>query len=362
MGRFRKKGRGGRWIGLLGLAALLVMLTFLAARMRPALRPALTALKPRPASLQGLRASLDSMSSSGWRARFLAEPDSGPAQWRLIVPASCPLVSANLAIHRLSAEHGISVVSASEDRRRGSLEILLSEKGRKKARLLVSKGTPNEADGQGRPMLALVAYEVKGDWAAQSRRLSARRAVMTLAAGTRVGGASGMEILALAPLEPKGYPRQNPGPNTVLIDDAPSARRSKLHRALEANGGAGALCIQHGSRAVEDQSVMADVAGFCAERGLALVEPVPTPRSLARASCRKLGVRYFTPDFYIGRSSTPQQARTLLKKAEAEAEKRGRAMVLLPAADEALKAVGDVFPPDGKRSVELVPLSRLKTQ
>lgn len=360
MARGKRKKRGGRWLGLLGLAVLLVILTFIAARLKHAVGPGLSGIRGRPpASLEGFGASLDSMSAHGWRSGRQATADSIPPLWRVVVPPSWNLVSANLAIHRIAGGHGLSVDSAAEDRRRATLVMHVGGGDGPKLRLVVRKNLSGAADGQTRPLLAMVAYEIKGDWSGQWKRLASCPAVMSVVCGRQLGNAGGKEILAFLPLEPKGYPRRDPGPNTVLVDDGPAAMRAKLSRLPALSSGAAALCVHHGSRAVEDERVMAEVARFCAGRGLALVEPVPTARSLASASCRERGIPYFTPDVYLGRSASVSEAGASLRKALEVAESRGRALVLLPATESALKAVGEVFPQGRDRPVQLVPFSRL---
>ncbi len=345
---------------MLGLAALFVLLSFAFAKLWPAATPALSAFKRRPpASLESLKGSLGGMEGRGWQAWFQPDPDSGAAQWRVSVPESLPLVSVNLEIHRLSAASGIEVESAIEDRRRALLEIILTGEGGRQARLVVRKRPAAEKQGQSPPLLALVAFESKGDWGAQLKRLSLCPAVMTVAGGSRIKDGGGREAIAFVPMEPKGYPREDPGPNTLLVDDGPSGIRSKLSRIIDFSPKAVGLCVHYGSRAVEDKAVTDEVAEFCAGRGLALVEPAPTARSLVSSACRSSGVPYFSPDVFIAGSASLRESRELLSKAVRVCQSRGRALVLLPATDNALRAVRETFPGAQGRDCQLVPFSRL---
>jgi polysaccharide deacetylase 2 family uncharacterized protein YibQ len=359
MARKSRRIKNRRWLGLLGLAFLLVFFTLAAARLKPVLAPILSSLRGRPqASLNGLKVSLDSMSTKGWQSWFQAQPDSGPSQWRVTIPADRPLVSANLAVHRLSAIHGITVVSATEDRRRGLLEILLAGEEGHFVRLVIRKRPVKESSSD-LPRLSLVAYEVAGDWPAQRKKVASCPAVMTVAGGSRVRD-SGREIIAFLPLEPKGYPKQDPGPNTLLVDDGPAAIRSKLSRICSGSPGAVGLFVHYGSRAVEDGAVMDEVAKFCKDKDLILVEPAPTSASLASVSCRKAGAVYFTSDVYLGKTASLQEAKTALARALKSAESRGRSLALLPATENALRAAREMFPQGKNLTCRLVPLSRLK--
>lgn len=357
----RKRGRR-RWLTILGLAGLVVVLSLVAFIIRQVAAPALTALghRPRP-SLEGLKASLEGMASDGWQTWCPSGSDSGLAQWRVSIPASRPLIAVNLAVHRMAAASGITVKSASEDRKRGMLEMVLAEGNGPGARLVVRKRTGEEADGRGQPLLALVAYEVAGEWPPQLKRISSCQQVMTVAGGERIKGAGGRQTVAYLPLEPKGYPRRDPGPNTLLVDDSPAGIRAKLSRIASLANGAVGLCVHHGSRAVEDRIVMSEVARFCASRGLVLLEPVPTARSLAASECRQSGADYLSPDLYIPRSASVSEAGASLAKAIRTADSRGSALVLLPATDNAIKAVGEAFKNGSGASCRPVPLSGLRT-
>lgn len=339
---------------------MLAVLILAAYWLRPSVRSFRAAVGKRPpASLEDLRSSLEGLSAKGWQTWFQAVPDSGPAQWRATIPADLPLVAANLSVHRLCRRHRVIVESSVEDRRRGQLEMMLVEEGGPRARLVIRKRSPDGSSGQVRPLLALVAYELSADWAAQGKRLSACPQAMTVSGGARVSSL-GREVLSYLPMEPKGYPKQDPGPNTLLVDDSPSALRAKLARIVSSNPRAAGLCAFFGSRAVEDRTVMAEVARFCAAKGLPFLEPVPTASSMGAAACSEAGAGYFKPDVYIAASASLSQARAALAEAVTAAEKRGQALVLFPATENAVRAVREMFPAGKEPSCRLVAFSRLE--
>ncbi len=355
----RRPKRPRHWLRLFGLAALLAILILAAYWLRPSVRSFWTAVgKQHPSSLEGLRLSLDSLSSHGWQAWFNAVGDTVPAQWRIVVPPGLPLVAANLSVHRLCKRHRVTVESSVEDRRRRLLGMMLSDKDGRQARLVIRKRAADASLGQGRPILALVAYQLATDWAAQSKRLSTCPQALAVAGGTQALSL-GREILRYLPMEPKGYPKQDPGPNTLLVDDSPSAMRAKMARILSSIPRAVGLCVHYGSRAVEDKAVMAEVAGFCAAGNLPLLEPAPTASSLVAASCREVGAGYFKPDVYIVASASLGEARASLAEAVKVAEKRGQALVLFPATDNAVRAVREMFPVGRESSCRLVAFSKL---
>lgn len=356
----RRPKRSKSWLGLLGLAALLAVLIVAAYWLRPSVHSFWRTLGKRPpSSLEDLHLSLDSLSVHGWQPWFDAVSDTAPAQWRILVPVSLPLIRANLIIQRLCRRHRVTVESSVEDRRRGQLEILLSEESGRRARLIIRKTAADARAGRVRPTLALVAYLLAADWTAQSKRLSACPQAMTVSGGFRASSL-GREALAYLPMEPKGYPKQDPGPNTLLVDDSPSALRAKLDRILSSHPRAAGLCVHYGSRAVEDKSVMAEVARFCAAKNLPLLEPVPTASSLGEASCREAGAGYFKPDIYIAASAAQGEVRASLAEAVKVAEKRGQSLVLFPATENAVRAVKEMFPVGKELPCQLVSFSRLE--
>ncbi|NNF08568.1 MAG: divergent polysaccharide deacetylase family protein, partial [Candidatus Eisenbacteria bacterium] len=68
--------------------------------------------------------------------------------------------------------------------------------------------------------------------------------------------AKGMEVILNLPMEPKGFPNPDPGPNAILVDMSGRRIRSLYKQALKKVGPVEGIKTFYGSLAVEDPDVM----------------------------------------------------------------------------------------------------------
>jgi len=350
--RYKKKPLGP-WLGLAGLAVALVLA---AAKFLPMAKTRLSLNRAQP-SVSLLRTSLDSLSSSGWQLWCRDSAGSDPVLWQIAIPHSLPLVKANLMIQRKAAAAGFSLSSAVENRKKGSLDLEFIPGQGPGLRISVIK-RPTAAQAKNDFRLALAAYEIPGDFGRQLAALAKSKTVKTFIVGRRLEGRMNKEVVNFLPLEPKGYPKVDPGPNAILVDDRPSAIRAKLSRHLSMNDAPG-LCIHKGSRAVEVRTVMDEVADFCGKKNLWLLEPIPTPASEASSSCKRFEVKYISPDVYISSQSSAAQTTQQLRLGLALARSRGRALVLLPASEPVLKAAESLLMRNENQDIKLTTISEI---
>jgi uncharacterized protein len=84
--------------------------------------------------------------------------------------------------------------------------------------------------------------------------------------------AHGHEVLLEAPMEPVGYPDNDPGPYTLMADAAPQETVQKLEWVLSRATGYFGLTNYLGSRFVTSDAAMATFAGALKARGLAFID------------------------------------------------------------------------------------------
>lgn len=301
---------------------------------------------------------MDSLSRLGWELWCQDSAGSDPAYWRLSLPPSLPLIKANLTIQRKASAAGFFISSAVENRKKGSLELEFIASSGPGLRLSVMKRPP-PASAKQNIKLALAAYEVQNNGNSQLALLLKSKTVLNVIVGRRLEVGPGKEVVNYLPLEPKGYPQEDPGPNTILVDDRPAAVRSKLSYHSSVNSAAPGLCVRYGSRAVEVRAVMDVVAEFCAKRNLWLLEPLPTAVSVASSSCKRYEAQYLSPDVYITSRATAAQISQKLRSGIALARKKGRALILLPASEPALKAAESLLGQAENRDIKPSTISEI---
>jgi hypothetical protein len=102
--------------------------------------------------------------------------------------------------------------------------------------------------------------------------------------------ASGHEIWVHLPMEPEGYPDNDPGPGAVLVSMSDSDIRSAVHAAINNVPNAVGVNNHMGSRASADLRVMTWVMQELKARGLAFIDSRTTRETVAEDAARALGV------------------------------------------------------------------------
>jgi len=101
---------------------------------------------------------------------------------------------------------------------------------------------------------------------------------------------SGHEIWLHLPMEPEGYPGNDPGPGAVLVSMAESDIRSAVHAAINSVPHAVGVNNHMGSRASADLRVMTWVMQELRARGLAFIDSRTSRDTVAEDAARALGV------------------------------------------------------------------------
>ncbi len=173
--------------------------------------------------------------------------------------------------------------------------------------------------------------------------------------------AAGHEVLVSLPMEPLGYPLNDPGPRALLTGLSPAQNHEQLIWALSRIGGyVGATATMSGLRgerfAASPQ--MKPVLEELARRGLLYVDPRPVPSRPGGPSLARPGVR--VADVVIDDPPVRSEIEARLARLEQLARDRGSALGVIglpgPVTIDRLAAWTATL---GARGVYLVPVSAL---
>jgi polysaccharide deacetylase 2 family uncharacterized protein YibQ len=106
----------------------------------------------------------------------------------------------------------------------------------------------------------------------------------------RTARRDGHEVLLSVPMEPDGYPRIDPGPNTLLTVLPPEENRRRLEVALASVPGYVGVTTLSGSRFTESADTLRPVIDVLARRGLLLLDSRVADRSAATVVATQLNV------------------------------------------------------------------------
>ena len=224
---------------------------------------------------------------------------------------------------------------------------------------------------RGVPRIALVIEQFGHHELAASQQLLEMRESFSMAILPYTTGAkdlarqcreAGGEVLVHLPMEGRDYPRVDPGPGAILVDQEPRVIRRRVDEAFDQLDGARGAMSFLGALAVEDKDVMGAIMAALAARGVYFIDSAPTAYSMARQTARAASVAELAIGNPLdGEEMSADKIRAALEQLAALARKNGAAAARLrpyPATVQALKAIVPVWHREG---IELVPLSEVVT-
>ena len=178
----------------------------------------------------------------------------------------------------------------------------------------------------------------------------------------------GHEIMVHLPMEPLAHleePVMNPGPNALYVADDSAAIAAKVQKNLKDYLPLAVGVNNHmGSRFTSDKGSMLKVLPLFENAGLFYLDSLTTPNSQVTAAARELNLtvpllkRDVFLDHVIGRTEVDQS----LLRLEREARKQGFAIGIGHPHAITLQALKDWLPTLAEKGIQLVPISYIAQQ
>ncbi len=353
------KAKRQRLVRFLILAMTVGLAAALGYRSLARWQPPLSRLSPRADPAASAGRFCDLLRGGSDSARLLPPEPGRPSRLVIASRRGRPLVLANLGLQRQAKSCGLELLAAAEDRKRQSLELAYGIGDRPLVTVQVRMSPPALPGRPVRPRIALVAYRLAGADKAARSALARRTEIKTLVVDRPIR-APGRELLVALPLEPIGYPKQDPGPNTILLSDSDARIASKLARARGTVAAPAGFSVEAGSRALKDRRIAEQVARFCAAGNLVLLEPRYTANSLAGEQALANDCRYRSADVYIEPGVSARVAEARIRAAFVRAREKGAALAMLPARADVLNALGKALTGEVLAEFEFVGVTRLE--
>jgi len=138
--------------------------------------------------------------------------------------------------------------------------------------------------------------------------------------------AAGHEVLLALPMEPTEYPRQDPGPYTLLTSLAPKDNLERLDWVLSRVTGYIGVTNMMGSRFTASQSNLAPIFEELKKRGLMFVDSRASEQSVAGAVAQAMGLPRASNDETLDQEATRDAIDRHLAMLEQRARQRGTAL------------------------------------
>jgi polysaccharide deacetylase 2 family uncharacterized protein YibQ len=168
------------------------------------------------------------------------------------------------------------------------------------------------------------------------------------------------EVLLHLPMEPKGYPRVDPGKDAILLDLSRIEIEERITRCLSAVGPVQGVVSRLGSAALNDPDVMRAVLDELKRRDLPFIDSHPTGPSMVEEIGEETGARTLT----VGASldddkGTAASVRARVKEIAATAVQRGSLIVMVRPSALVLDVLESELSRIKAQGVELVSISQV---
>jgi len=170
---------------------------------------------------------------------------------------------------------------------------------------------------------------------------------------------AGRELFLHLPMEPRGYPRVDPGKNAILLDLSRVEIEERISKSLGALGDPQGIVTRMGSAAVNDPDVMHAVLGEVKRRDLLFVDAHGAGPSVVEETGEEMGARTLTLGGTLDASGSPAAIRARLDQLIQTAQQRGALVVAVRANAVVLTVLEAERGKLEKEGVAIVPASKL---
>ena len=184
--------------------------------------------------------------------------------------------------------------------------------------------------------------------AGESSRLLAKRARLY-----------GHEVWVGLPMQPRGWPKVSPGPNTLLLADPAGANAQRAEWVLGQVDRPVGVYTMMGSAFTADAAAMAPVADVVRQHGVVLLDARSVGNSVAARVVTEAGGRALTNDMFIDNDPNPAAIAAALDRLAARAQMHGQAVGIARALPATLQQLPQWAEQLDNTGVTLVPPSRL---
>lgn len=168
----------------------------------------------------------------------------------------------------------------------------------------------------------------------------------------------GLEVLLHLPMEPRSYPRLDPGPGALLSGMEPSRLQALTRSNLDTVPQAVGVNNHMGSKLTEDPAAMDAVMKVLAEKGLFFLDSQTSPKSVARASAGRAGVPSARRQVFLDNDPSVKAVRAQMERVLALA-RRGVPVIAIGHPNLSTLQVLEEYAPRLKKELSLTAVARL---
>jgi len=232
----------------------------------------------------------------------------GAAEWELAAPDGFSLLRLNLAVTRSVERAGGAVLDGYAEPGSG-VWVVVGTESKALHRVLLRTSLDEEMMTVLKPKRIALVVEDTGDDLRSSLdaflelgipvTLAVRPGSAASRSAAERARAAGADVLLHLPMEPKGYPRIDPGPDAILVDLKDGEIRKRIARHLESLPPVDGVSSHMGSLATQDRRVMSVVLEELKRRRLFFLDSHTTKATVAPEEARRIGVPCLVNRVYL---------------------------------------------------------------
>ncbi|OEU68541.1 MAG: hypothetical protein BA863_02525 [Desulfovibrio sp. S3730MH75] len=169
---------------------------------------------------------------------------------------------------------------------------------------------------------------------------------------------SGNEIMIHLPMQPKGYPKVNPGADSLLIGMKAKTIHDRITSAIKKVPDATGLNNHMGSRFTENLAGMTEVMVPLRQNGLFFLDSRTTAKSAAGTAARKEQVTLYERNIFLDNVKDVAAIKFQLNKAAKIARKTGQSIAIGHPNRETVTAI-KLWSKEIKGKIKVVPVEKL---
>nr|WP_243451742.1 divergent polysaccharide deacetylase family protein [Sphingosinicella soli] len=198
-----------------------------------------------------------------------------------------------------------------------------------------ARDTPPAAAIPAGPIVAIILTELGPNATAAKAAIDRLPAAVSLAFSpyadasrelAKTARAGGHEVWLSVPMQPKSYPRVNPGKNVLLTAQTPAENIRRLDWALSRVEAPVGITNMMGSAFTESAAAMRPLLGAVKARQLFYLDARSSGRSVGETEARAIGLAAATNDRFLDEPETTANIRRNLDDLVATAKRRGYAV------------------------------------
>lgn len=170
---------------------------------------------------------------------------------------------------------------------------------------------------------------------------------------------SGHELLLQLPLEPFGYPNNDPGPDTLLVGGTAAENVARLHRLLGRIGTYVGVTNYMGARFTSEPTALSPLMADIAKRGLLYLDDGSSSRSKAREASATAKAPFIGADLVVDATLEPTAIDDRLDQLVTLARERGFAVGVATAYPLSVERIAGFAKTAAANGITIVPLTTL---